>query len=154
MGGCAVTYNQGSRGIEEESKFLKKDTVLGLQVPKTIVMFISTNFRLFASFFLGGRAGTYKPTIHYLRIRWIGDETIFSPNKILFTKTVRTCFYTLFVVRHQFSAVGIFFDKELLCVCRRDCYLDENPANNVGEKPVCEIWRTLTTYHSLYISFS
>ncbi len=61
---------------------------------------------------------TPKLAIHYSQTRQIGDEIIFSPHKILFTKTGRTCYYTPFVVRRQFSHKHIrhrefFFDKKL-----------------------------------------
>ncbi len=44
-----------------------------------------------------------KPAIHYSQTWRIGNETIFSPNKILFAKTGRICYYTPFVVCRQFS---------------------------------------------------
>ncbi len=50
-----------------------------------------------------------KPAIHYLQTWRIGDEIIFSPRQF-------------------------FFDEKILCVCRRDCYPDANPAYSVWRK--------------------
>ncbi len=53
-----------------------------------------------------------KPAMHYSRTWRIGDEIIFSPNKILVAKTRRTCCCTLFVVRCQFSRGRFFLMKK------------------------------------------
>ncbi len=84
-----------------------------------------------------------KPVIHYSRTGQIGNETIFSPNKILFAKTGRTCCYTLFIVCCQFLWEHIrhweherisFFDKKFLCVRQIDYYSNANPANSLRRK--------------------
>ncbi len=76
-----------------------------------------------------------KPAMHYSRTWRIGDEIIFSPNKILLVKTRRMCCCTLFVVRRQFSCSKLFFFYEkILCVRRRDRYPDANPAYSVRRK--------------------
>ncbi len=102
-----------------------------------------------------------KPAIHYSRIQRIGDETIFSPNKIMFAKTGRMYYYTPFGVRRQFLREHIrqwefHFFGEKLRVRRRDCYLDENSANRTacGGKPVRKTWQTPTIHNSLHVGFS
>ncbi len=67
------------------------------------------------------RAACIKPAIHYSRTWRIGDEIIFSPNKILLVKTIRTCCCTLFVVCCQFSCGRRFFflRKKILCSSTR-----------------------------------
>ncbi len=77
----------------------------------------------------------FNPPIHYLRTWQIGDNIIFSPNKILLAKTRRTCCCTLFIVRHLFSCGGwFFFDEKILSVRRQDRYPDANPAYSVRQK--------------------
>ncbi len=56
----------------------------------------------------------YKPTTHYSQTRRIGDETIFSPNKILFAKTGQTAttHRSLFAVNFHtniFATENFFF---------------------------------------------
>ncbi len=97
-----------------------------------------------------------KPAIHYSRTWRIGDEIIFSPNKILFAKTRRTCCCTLFVVRRQFSHQRrFFFDEKILCVCQRDCYPDANPAYSVWQKTclrnMANAFYTLFAVHHFFI---
>ncbi len=70
-----------------------------------------------------------KPAIHYWRTGRIGNETIFSSDKILFAKTGRTCCFTLFVVCHQFlhkhirhwehEGISFFQRKTPLCLSKR-----------------------------------
>ncbi len=55
----------------------------------------------------------------------------------------------LFAVNFRATTEFLFFDEKLLCVCRKDRYLNVNPANNVQKKPVRETWRTPTVQYSL-----
>ncbi len=58
---------------------------------------------------------------------------------------------SLFAVNFS-MADDFFFDKKVLCVCRRDRYPDANPA--YGEKPVRETWQTPFIDYSPYVVFS
>ncbi len=64
---------------------------------------------------------TLKPAIRYLRTWRIGDEIIFSPNKILLVKTRWMCCCTLFHICHQFLRGRRFFfwRKNTLCSSTR-----------------------------------
>ncbi len=94
----------------------------------------------------------FKPAIHYSQIWRIEDETIFSLNKILFAKTGRTCYYTPFVVHHQFSCEHIrswnFFWRKTLRVCWRDPHLNVNPANSIRWKSCLR--NMAYTYYKLF----
>ncbi len=99
---------------------------------------------------------TFKPAIHYSRTWRIGDEIIFSPNKILLAKMRQTCCCTLFVVCHQFlHGRWFFFLMKTYFV-----FVDEITTSTqilctaYGEKPVRETWWTPYIHYSLYVVFS
>ncbi len=103
------------------------------------------------------RSNFVKPAIHYSRTWRTGDKTIFSPNKILLAKTRRTCCCTLFVVYCQFSRSRwfFFFNEKILCIRRRDCYPDANPAYSVWWKTwlqnMVNVFYTLFTVHRFFV---
>ncbi len=100
----------------------------------------------------------FKPAIHYSQTRRIGDKTIFSPNKILFTKAGRTCYYTPFVVRCQFLREHIrhwefFLMKNSSVFVEETFTLAQILWTAYSEKPARKTWRTPTIHYSLYVIF-
>ncbi len=109
-----------------------------------------------------GMKWTVKPTIHYSRTWRIGDEIIFSPNKILLAKTRQTCCCTLFVVCRQFWHGEWFFFDEKILLCsstrplpRRKSCIQCTPKNLFTKHGKCLLYtirRTLFFCHFTPIS--
>ncbi len=98
----------------------------------------------------------FKPAIHYSQARRIWDETIFSPNKIMFAKTGWMCYYKPFVVRCTFSHEHIchwefFLTKNSYVFVEETATSMQILRTVYSEKPVCETWRKPTINYSLYV---
>ncbi len=125
--GGHIIFLWGGAGISSPVKFKKEKT----KIKWNSLVIAKGNPKLLSLI----TASPVKPTIHYLRTWRVGDKIIFSPNKILLAKTRQTCFHTLFVVCRQFShGRRFFFNEKILCVRRRDCYPNANPACSVRQK--------------------
>ncbi len=90
-------------------------------------------------------------------------KPFFAERNIVCENKAKVLLYT-FVVRRQFLRECIhhweflFFDEKLLCVRRRDGYLDANPANSVQRKTCLQnmvnTYYTLFAVHSYFVTSS
>ncbi len=94
-----------------------------------------------------------KLAIHYSQTTNRGTKLFFRRIKYCWRKRDERIAIHCSLFAVNFSAAdNFFFDEKVLCVCRRDRYLDANPA--CGKKPVCETWQTSFIDYSPYVVFS
>ncbi len=88
-----------------------------------------------------------KLAIHYLQTWRIGDEIIFSQIKYCWRKRGERVAVHYPLLRDR----RFFFDKKILCVCRRDCYPDANPAYSVWLRNMANAFYTLFAVHRFFV---